>query len=736
MAAQKIHNLKINHLGRILTALFNRATMYHAHHPYTRQSIDTVYAAMHPLLETLSPMVFNMNREQLFIDDEPLDIRTNINRIVEAFKKAGIQSISFYEGVTKTELRTFIELFSSPKKFRTAEAIQKELSKKGVQRVKVNHVLFKKVTADDKVVSADAFKGARQQQMNYDEHQSRSKQLFMDSVLESILSDEVVKTISIKNIAQDPASVSNDMIEMDLNAIKQGDDKGQGPGFALMRQLHIMDQEIENYLAGGEPGEINLSNLAEAVFEMKRELLRGLESQKNLDVSYLHEDVIVGKANEITDKVLIQLVRDEYRSGEISVSRLAQILRRLVPEADELRRLLPKIKTALLEEGMTLSEYLYMIQELNRDLQSQGLATVLKVSADDIGIDGDELIEEMKKNPERAAELIYLAAEIQKETSDENAITDLLVDYIEKTGSKMALDSTSEEGVEGTQQLRHAITGAESQIVTQLRGMHLSDDVLRGLEERLNQRVDEILDRISTEWVHAQSNKLEEEGIKHFSLLQHIEQSVDESEELAKILKNIRVKAESNEIDEDDFKDIYTEITREKQKRREKEAKRKMPPGIYKADNLVFFIRKEITISRRYDLPFSVLGFSIVKAVPRVREVTEPLSFHSMADAVLSKLSDVLRETDMVGQLEKNKFVALLPLTGARETKLALRRCMKNLNAKPVNVNGILVDFRVAGAFAFYQPIQLPDANALLKELSRALADSIDRAKYMELYSS
>jgi len=735
MAGPKIHKLKINHLGRILTALFNRSTMYHAHHPYTKQSIDTVYSVMHPLLESVSPMVFNLTREQLFVDDEPLDIRTNISRVVEAFKKAEIQSISFYKGLTKAELRTFVELFSSPKKYRNAEAIRKELTRKGVRRLKVNHVLFKKVTVDDKVVSADALEGVIPQQRNYDEHQRKSKQLFMDSVLESILTDEFVKTISIKNLAEDPAAISDDMIEADLSGYKQGDGEEQGPGFALMRRLHIMDQEVENHLVGEGAEGTNLSTLAEAVFEMKRQLLRGIETQKNLGISYTHEDLIVDKANEITDKVLVQLVKDEYRSGEVSVSRLAQILRRLVPEADELRRLLPKIKTELLEEGMTLSEYLYMVQELNKELQSEGLATILKVSADDIGIDGDELIQEMERNPERAAELIYLAAEIQKETNDKNAITDLLVEYIEKTGSKMALDKTGEQGAEDTQQLRHAITGAESQIVTQLRGMDLSDEVLESLEERLNQRVDEILDRLSTEWVHAQSSQPVEESPQHFSLLRHIEQSVSESEELGKIVKVVRAKAESNEVDENDFKHIYTEITREKQKRREQEAKRKMPPGIYKAKNLIFFMRKEISRSRRYDIPFSVVGFSILKAVPRVRELSEPLSFQSLADAVLSKLSDVLRETDIVGQLGKNKFVALLPVTGARETKLTLRRCMKNLNTKPIAVEGILVDFRVAGAFTFFNAIRMPDVNAFLKELSQELADSIDRANYMEVYT-
>ena len=98
---------------------------------------------------------------------------------------------------------------------------------------------------------------------------------------------------------------------------------------------------------GGENGGAELSELAVAVFDMKKQLINGLNLQKSLGISYPNEEEIIDKANEITDRVLIQLVKDEYKSGQISTARLAQILKRLVPDANELKRLLPKIKEAL-----------------------------------------------------------------------------------------------------------------------------------------------------------------------------------------------------------------------------------------------------------------------------------------------------------------------------------------------------------------------------------------------------
>ena len=93
---------------------------------------------------------------------------------------------------------------------------------------------------------------------------------------------------------------------------------------------------------------------------------------------------------------------------------MPRILCRLIPEADELKRLLPKIKAALLEEGMSQADFMILIQELGRELQSDGLANILSESAEEIGVDGKEIIQQVKENPLQSAEMIYLASEIRK----------------------------------------------------------------------------------------------------------------------------------------------------------------------------------------------------------------------------------------------------------------------------------------------------------------------------------
>ncbi|MBU4427209.1 MAG: hypothetical protein KKB35_10795, partial [Proteobacteria bacterium] len=579
MPESKVTKQEFARFGRILSLLFNRATMYQMDHPYVKQSIDEFHPFVEKLLTSISPLVFAMNREQFFIDEEPLDPRITVNRMVAHFKKAEIQSISFYEGMTKNELKTFLGAFVSLDKYPNAESMKGALAEKGITNLKINHVFYKKVTEDDEVVSRDVLKNITPEMM--DEDELKSKKLFIDMVLESVLAEEFQKNLNINNLLTNPAGLSMNMIEADINSVQKSDAEDRRPGPVLLHQLQVIGEEVEKGLSGG--GDANVSELAAAVFDMKKKLIEGMDAQKDLDITFSNKEEILDQANEITDNVLIRLVKDEYKAGKITTSRLAQILRRLIPDAEELKRVLPKIKAALLEEGMPLPGYLNLVEELGKELQSDELAKILQESSEEIGIDGKELIQEVKENPVEAAELICLAAEIRKGTGDEKVLTDLLVDYVERMGSKLGQDITAENGAEGEQHLRQVITGLETNIVSRLKDMNVvKDDVMEGLEDRLNKRMDAVFDKLRDDWIQSKSMTPEENRSKNLSVLQILEQSVGENEELGEILTIVRSKVQSEEIDENDFKEIYSEINKQKQIKREQEAKKKMPPGVLK----------------------------------------------------------------------------------------------------------------------------------------------------------
>jgi len=388
MSQPKANKNQVMQFGRNIALLFNRATMYDTSHPYVVQSIELVHQTVEPLLKNTSPLVFIYNQGSFFIDEEPLDPRVNVTRIASHFKKAGIQSISFERGVDKNDIRIFLEITSSLDRYPDADAMKDALAAKGVDFMKINHVFYKKVTEDDEVVSREALKKVTPAMM--EEDQFKSKKMFIDALLESVLTEEFVKTLNIENLVKNPAGLTRNMIQADLkgkpgfpldgvsSAAGAGTGVGPGPGgttgkadtqegkprwhageqvharsskatanggfsgqstplgngtveggsaeipgtsetgpagakqqtaplpsmgnanpchgAVLYRQLEVIEQEVEKNLAG--EGSVEISDLASAVFEMKKQLIAGIGAQKALGISYENEEEILAQSDD------------------------------------------------------------------------------------------------------------------------------------------------------------------------------------------------------------------------------------------------------------------------------------------------------------------------------------------------------------------------------------------------------------------------------------------------------
>ena len=765
--------------GRTFSLVFNRSFMYAANHPFQIEAIDAAYQVLSQLLEDISPVVFILNREQFYVDEEPLDPRLSVSRIVAHFKKTGIESISFYKGVEKNDLRLFLEIAASVNKYSDTEAMRKALFKKRVNHIKINHVFYKKVSAEDEVISRDVLDKVTPEMTG--KHQDEIKKMFMDSVFDSVLQEEFVKNLNLKNLLKNPGVLSKEMITADLKTVKQHENKnktgnknenpsenvnasgnknpsqkisenvngnrnhkinkskdeneneGPRPGQFLLRQLEVIDHDLERNLS--EKSELDLSDLANALFDMRQKLAEGIEAQKALGIAYSNEEQVLSKANEITDKVIIKLLKEEYKGGEISVSRLAQILCRLIPEADELKRLLPMIKSALLEEGMSQADFMRLIQELGRELQSDELVGILAESAEEIGIDGSDIIRQVKENPLQSAEMIYLASELRKGGGDEKALTDLLVNYVERIGSKYSQDLSQKKGEGGEKHFQQALGEVKSNLVQHLGNLDIKDDLLVRLEERVNQRMDEVFDKLRLEWIKSHSSASEKEDHKELTVLETLEKGVSEDEELSEILKIIRKKVESGEIDENDFDQIYPEIVKQEQLRKAENEQNALSSEIMRDQMLMNHIDKEIARAQRYDTPMSALGFTLVKSKSTSESQPGQVKTKDVFNALLDKLAKIFRTPDIVGELGKNQFIVLLPMTHRGKAKVALSRAMKSLHLTPIDVCGITLEIKVAGVVVDVDFTDATDAASLVHSLSVQLSDMATRIGNLHAYS-
>ena len=128
MKKSKLSKKVSENIGRAFAIMFNRASMYKMDHPFTDQSLQELYHAVTDGLDLFSPVALILNREQLFVEEEPFDSRLNTSRIAAHFKKAGIQSISFEKGMNADELKCFVKIFVDPASYPKASSMQKALA--------------------------------------------------------------------------------------------------------------------------------------------------------------------------------------------------------------------------------------------------------------------------------------------------------------------------------------------------------------------------------------------------------------------------------------------------------------------------------------------------------------------------------------------------------------------------------------------------------------------------------
>ncbi len=739
MPDQKEKKAEHAKLSRMICMLLNRSLMYQADHPHITESVTNFHQVLAEILPQTNSLSLILNQDQLFLDEEPVDPRINSSRIIALFKKTSIQSVSFLDGITPDEIHAFIDIFTATSKYPNSEIMTEELNTRGVQYLKLNHVFYKKVTKDDEVVSRREADETPIGMAGEGRH-SFQKQ-FMDMLLENVLAEETGQALSMKNLMNDPQGLSQSMLTAEnkgMAAVASGNypapPGGEGeagaseaenitPGSTLLYQIQTLSDDVEKKLA--EDSDVDMMAVADAVCEMKRQLTVGIESQKALNRAYENETEIVGQVNELADNVIVKLVQNEYRQGAITTARLAQILRRLVPDPEELKRLLPKIKKALLAEGMPVADYLQLVQQLGKELESDGLSRVLHEAAESAGVDGSELLEEIRKQPERAAELMTIAAEIHKGAGDEKAFTQMLVDYVEQLGESMGHPSETASNGDGQAEARKIMSDLGTGLAAQLKGLNFDDDKLARMEERINARIEEVCEKLAAAGDETAGISAGQAGqpsagekSKEKTLLQMMEQGLRENDELKQILRIVRSEAAAGNINENDFEQIHDRITSEQAARREAEAKKQLPTGVLKAAEFNAHLEKELFRAKRHELHLSALAFNIVNAradgkIPKDKKIKKA----ELLNAAFCRLVETTRISDIVGELAPETLAMILPMATKTDGRQALRRINKLLHDQAYEINGVPLKVIIAGSVTTFHPNERPNVDSFVKTM-------------------
>ncbi|MFZ0135218.1 MAG: hypothetical protein WAK95_21990 [Desulfobacterales bacterium] len=727
MTVKKLPKEISNRIGRAFALIFNRSAMYSIDHPFTAQALAEFFSTTSRGLALFSPIVLIMHQEQFFIEEEPLDQRINTGKMLAHFKKAEIHSISFEHGMTESELARFAGVLNDIATHANAVAMKAACDELGIGHIKINHVFYQKVTADDEVVDRRLFEQFSAASASGTTAHGTEEVLGL--MAESVLMEELEKSLSLQSIIESPTGASQKIIAADQAAVGSGEPGAPASGDVIMAQLQRIREEIDR--SSSTAGKPALGELADAVFAMKKNLLDGIAARKAEGTIYENEREIIDETEALTDQVLIQLVCEEYQQGKISVQRLAQILRRLVPEPVELQRLMPKIKTALLAQGMQLHEFLQLTRELKKELQSEDLVTALEKSAEELGISADVLIEEVNRDPKSAAELIYLASEIRRGSGDETILSDLLVDYIERVGSELAFDAAQKQGAEGDRNLRGLISKIETTLVERLKGKDLSTDILRKVAERLGDRMEECLDALKSRWTNGRG-PIDSAGAAGPAVMAGAadDAAVTGTGSLADP-EMARAPIEGKEAGQDRVP-APAEPGAASPADEEKAIKTALPKGILNRNSILFFLEKEIGRTLRYETPFSVLTLAIYKITPAEPLAEGAIERGEVMIFVLNNLMRVCRRTDIIGVLDRSRVLALLPMTSEKNARAAMRRILKGIHDADCRIAETPVAIKLAGTVTAFDKDRTPTLDDFVKRAESDIIDMVNRLRNIQ----
>ena len=710
-----------DNIGRMFNLAFNQTTMYNVYHKSAVSAVERFNNFLQDGFKILDNVAISINQEKIFIEDEPLDARINTSKLTAYFKKTGIQSISFSSGLDLGDVTSFFEVLTDLRRYRNADEMKKVLAKRGLDKVTINYFVYAKVKTGETVVQSELVGKGR---TGDGQNGVPTSEDILTIMAADILSEELQKNISIQGLMQSPADFSQMLIREDMAASQQSEQQNVQPGTTLAHSLNRFQKEIDGVLAGRT--DVNISELAENVFELKQQLLRGIEDQKSKGIVYLDEQKIREGADEITDGVLVKLITEEYQKGAVSIRRLAQITLRLVSEATELQRILPKLKRALLAYGMPLADFLIYIQEVKNELQSEELTSVLEKSAEAIGLEGEDLIREIMKNPQNAAELIYLASEIRKSGEDTQVLSNMMVDYVDRAGAELTMQEIGKTDDVSGEKIDTVFSRIRSEILGKLKQREIDSNVLANLEKRLTERMEESIRQLKSTMVFKQMSGVDAGTPTTASILKLLQSHTKDERERNEILKQVKTALSEKGIESKEFDKLYTELEKKASEKKETETQT-APPGSLNRGSTLFILEKEIKRANRYDTPFSILSFSIVKATPKTAAKPGSITTDDVIAAFVAELTEIIRETDLAGMLGAKMIVVIQPMTEGENAKIALARITNGLKSREFKVKGVPFDIVFAGIATPYDTDRTPDIKAFVRLAQMDLKNIVDR---------
>ena len=695
---KEFSQIDANRVAIALNVMFNNAVMYGGVHPSTRQNAVNLFTTLEPFFADYPEITFMRTGESLYMESFCVDSKVNPKRIITAFQRAGIESITFTSGLVADDCQNFIEIYSNLE-IPTVDEKNSALLAKKISSIKFNYIFYQKVTKDDTVVNSSELEtlatnlptpgnSSLSNTLQYTPGQGDGTGEFVN---------QVGNLLSLKNVFDSSVLIDADAATVD--------------GAKLVENIRKANRQV-----GGNPKiQLSADEMVESVLHATAELKQGISLQKEMGKIIKEEDLVINEIDHITYQTVVDLMCDEYKTGKISVKRLGRMIKKILPDIKEIKKIMPMLKEGLMAEGMELADFLQLTKELNRELSENEASVALAKGADELGLSVDDLVDALGDDPTEAAKLIVLASEIkQGGASNKNALSNLLTDYIEAASSDMAVNNVVEDSDGET--VSKIITELENGILNKLKGQGVENSVVNDVKEELAKR---FLKTVNTFKIDMIVNAISTGGdISSKQMKGIFGEKLPEKMELEAFQEKIETALTARGFTSSAADDFFSEITG----KFKAPAKRiVLPKSVISTNNTKYFLQRYVKEYSRYKNPFSALNIS-----PRLiieHDGARPATVDDrpyVLPVLCEELKSQLRDLDIVGVIgdaEIDPIFVIMPMTDFEGTKIVLDRLRETLPKLEVQIEDKKVTVRFTVTALQYSKVVNPDSKSFIKHI-------------------
>jgi hypothetical protein len=665
-------------VARLFNMTYNGAMLYGGTHQTTQESAVPLFNLIKKLADRANAILsIIVERESAYVENYCVDKIINVRRLVVHFKKAGLQSISFDSSVNLESMRNLFVVLSGQQEYPTADDMKNGLMLKHSEGVRLNYVVYRKMTIDEAVVNKETADIA----MPVPEPAAD------DAVVSSPFLADTADLVSIKQLLEQPRLLDK-LSDTDIR-------KTAGASFqTILVQIRAITSQIKNKET--PTGFMSGQELSQAVYALKKEVARNVNSIKASVALEGTQAEVLDELETMSQEAVLRIIREEYKNGTVTIKRLSQIIRRIVPDVNELKRMLPRLKETLCAEGMQIADYLKLATELRKDIDSDGMTGLFEGAIEEIGVTMEELISTIKEDTTDAARLIILASEIRKSTpGDTNQVSALLTDYVERVSQKLTLQSKEVASNDGIKFLKTTISTVQKELVEKLRKQGISENVLQQTDALLFERLHTTVGVAKKEWIERLMASCGQ--CSETDLLRIIPPLMNNFEDTT-IVKTVVANTLSEKgYSEQQVKEFFQKVMPRPQA--------DLPKGVLNVNATIYFLEREIKRQQRYGTPFSCI---IVTPVRLWSKRGAPLMIgehetRCILPQVVSFVRKMLRDLDLVGSLgfvSRDIPFIILPMTDEKGSLSVVTRLEKAFSELTFecNTEPMTADFTISSS--------------------------------------